>query len=129
MTDTFGNLVHFKLTGGNEHDSPHAKALLSSINAERVIADKAYDSNELLTTIDQMGAGAVIPSKANRKQQRTLDVETYKRRNRIERFFSLLTDEDLRLIAAQHFAEVGFETVDPGDGHHGHFQALTLRRD
>jgi SAM-dependent methyltransferase len=46
-----------------------------------------------------------------------------------KRFFSLLTDEDLRLIAAQHFAEVGFETVDPGDGHHGHFQALTLRRD
>ncbi len=100
MTDTFGNLVHFKLTGGNEHDSPHAKALLSSINAERVIADKAYDSNELLTTIDQVGAGAVIPSKANRKQQRTLDVETYKRRNRIERFFSLL--KQFRRIATRY---------------------------
>ncbi len=100
MTDTFGNLVHFKLTGGNEHDGPHAKALLNSIDAEKVIADKAYDSNELLATIDQMGADAVIPSKANRKQQRTLDAETYKRRNRIERFFCLL--KQFRRIATRY---------------------------
>lgn len=85
LTDTFGNLVHFKLTGGNEHDGPHAKSLLRSIGTEKVIADKAYDSNELLATIDEMGASAVIPSKANRKQQRTIDSETYKRRNRVER--------------------------------------------
>lgn len=100
MTDTFGNLVHFKLTGGNEHDGPHAKALLNSIDAKKVIADKAYDSNELLATIDQMGADAVIPSKANRKQQRTLDAETYKRRNRIERFFCLL--KQFRRIATRY---------------------------
>ena len=100
MTDTFGNLVHFKLTGGNEHDGPHAKALLRSIDADKVIADKAYDSNDLLATIDQMGADAVIPSKTNRKQQRTLDAETYKRRNRIERFFCLL--KQFRRIATRY---------------------------
>lgn len=101
MTDTFGNLVHFKLTGGNEHDGPHAKSLLRSIDAEKVIADKAYDSNELLATIDEMGASAIIPSKANRKQQRELDGEAYKRRNRVERFFCCLLKQ-FRRIATRY---------------------------
>lgn len=100
MTDTFGNLVQFKLTGGNEHDGPHAKSLLCSIDAEKVIADKAYDSNELLAIIDQMGASGVIPSKANRRQQREIDAETYKRRNRIERFFCRL--KQFRRIATRY---------------------------
>ena len=100
MTDTFGNLVHFKLTGGNEHDGPHAKSLLRSIDSEAVIADKAYDANDLLAIIDQMGASAVIPSKANRKQQRVIDAEVYKRRNRVERFFCLL--KQYRRIATRY---------------------------
>lgn len=65
-----------------------------------MIADKAYDSNELLATIDQMGANAVIPSKANRKQQRVIDAKAYKRRNRIERFFCLL--KQFRRIATRY---------------------------
>lgn len=50
--------------------------------------------------IDQMGADAVIPSKANRKQQRPLDAKTYKRRNRVERFFCLL--KQFRRIATRY---------------------------
>jgi putative transposase len=51
-----------------------------------VLADKAYDSNDLRQRIADMNAGAVIPSKRNRKVAiPPHDANVYKNRNRIER--------------------------------------------
>ena len=63
-----------------------------SANAKRhgYLADKGYDSQAILDHIETMGAIAVVPSKSNRKQQRTHDKELYRKRNRIERCFSRL---------------------------------------
>jgi transposase len=55
-----------------------------------VLADKGYDSHAILDHIEAMGAVAVVPSKSNRRQQRTHDKELYRKRNRIERRFSQL---------------------------------------
>jgi len=39
---------------------------LEGKEAEFVLADKAYDSNNILEKIEEMGATAVIPPKSNR---------------------------------------------------------------
>ena len=100
MTESNGRLVHFRLTGGQAHDNPQAVPLLEGIVAHYVLADKAYDSDELLFTILEMEAEQVIPSKSNRKVQRKLDAEIYKLRNRIERFFCKL--KHFRRIATRY---------------------------
>lgn len=55
-----------------------------------MLADKAYDSNDLRNQIAAMKAQAVIPSKRNRKVFIPHDVKIYKHRNRIERCFNRL---------------------------------------
>lgn len=48
------------------HESTQAKILLEGKQPENVIADKAYDSNEIRAFIKKIGAEAVIPSNASR---------------------------------------------------------------
>ena len=62
--------------------------------------DKAYDSDTVCAMIEAQGGRAVIPSKSNRKVQRQLDTEAYKRRNRIERFFCRI--KQFRRIATRY---------------------------
>jgi len=85
-----GNPVDFILTGGDVHDSICANDLLEGKTADYVLADKAYDSNQILEKIKSMGAIAVIPPKVNRVEQRNYDKHYYKDRNLIERFFCRL---------------------------------------
>lgn len=80
--------------------------LLHSIVAGHVLADKAYDSNEVLNAIELMGGIPVIPAKTNRKIHRDHDKEWYKlkewykQRNRIERFFCRI--KQFRRIATRY---------------------------
>jgi len=53
-----------------------------------VLADKGYDSDDLLKYVASLRAEAVIPAKKNRKVQRSLNRELYKDRNKVERFFN-----------------------------------------
>ncbi len=55
-----------------------------------MLADKGYDADHLCDRISEAGTQVVIPSKRNRKVQRSYDTELYKERNRIERFFNKL---------------------------------------
>lgn len=55
-----------------------------------MLADKAYDSNDLRGQIAGMHADAVIPSKRNRKLATPHDASIYKHRNQIERCFGRL---------------------------------------
>jgi transposase len=82
------------------HDSKCASDLLEGKSADFVIADKAYDNNDMLQEIEQMGAIAVIPPRANRKEQRGYDKHYYKDRNLIERFFCRL--KQFRGIATRY---------------------------
>lgn len=74
LVEGLGNLGGWKLTGGQAHDCTQACPLLEvadTTNTKSVTADKAYDTDEILTLIEnKIGAEAVIPSKANRREQR-----------------------------------------------------------
>ena len=64
--------------------------MLEGQQAEAVIADKGYDSTEIVTTIEALGAVAVIPPRQHWKQPRSYDHTLYKQRNLIERCFNRL---------------------------------------
>ena len=52
------------------------------------MADKGYDSDEILEFLAIRGAQACIPPKFNRIIQREYDKHLYKERNLVERFFN-----------------------------------------
>lgn len=64
------------------------------------MADKAYDSDNILAKIKDIGATAVIPPKSNRTVQREYDKDYYKERNLVERFFCRL--KQFRGIATRY---------------------------
>ena len=90
VCDTFGRPLRFVLTAGQRHDNLTAKALLDGFQAQAVLADRAYDNNELRQAIAEMGAQAVIPSTRSRKVPIPHDPVIYKERNRVERCFNKL---------------------------------------
>lgn len=67
-----GNPTGFHLTPGQAHDLEGADVLLPDIEADVVIADKAYDAQErVIAPLENAGKGIVISSKSNRKQPRS----------------------------------------------------------
>jgi transposase len=90
LADALGRPLRFILTGGQVHDILAAPALLDGVKGDAVIADKAYDSNDLRHTIAQAGMIAVIPSTRSRKAPIAHDRDLYRLRNRIERCFNKL---------------------------------------
>jgi transposase len=100
LSDAGGRPLRFILTGGKAHDVTTAADLLDGQTAGGVIADKAYDTNELREMIKDAEIEAVIPSKRNKKIQIPHDIQAYKLRNRIERFFNRL--KQFRRIATRY---------------------------
>jgi len=90
VCDTLGRPLRFILTAGQRHDNLAAKALLDGFKTEAVLADKAYDNNDLRQFIADSEAKAVIPSTRSRKVPIPHDADAYKDRNRIERCFNKL---------------------------------------
>jgi putative transposase len=90
LGDTLGRPLRFLITPGQPNDITAAPDLLEGQEADAVLADKAYDSNDLRQRIADMKAEAVIPSKRNRKIAIPHDAEVYRHRNRIERCFNRL---------------------------------------
>jgi transposase len=88
IVDGLGYPLRFILTGGQRHDSTQAKNLIDGYDFERLIADKAYDSDEILQLIADKEAEAVIPPTANRQEQRAYDAHWYKERHLVECFIN-----------------------------------------
>jgi len=65
-----------------------------------VIADKGYDSSELVGSIETGGARAVIPPRSNRKEPRDYDEHLYKERNLVERFLNKV--KNCRRVATRY---------------------------
>jgi len=100
LVDGLGNPVRFILTGGNRHDLTEAPNLLKDLQVGAVIADKAFDSGDLLKLIAVMQAQAIIPPRATTRQPRPFDPHRYKARNVIERFFARI--KQFRRIATRY---------------------------
>ena len=90
VCDGLGRPLRFMLTAGQRHDNLTAKALLAGFQAKAVLADRAYDNNDLRQAITDMGAEIDIPSTRSRKHPIPYDQATYKLRNRVERCFNKL---------------------------------------
>ena len=92
LVDGHGIVRRFLLSPGQRHDAPFALELLQGIELQKVfvLGDRGYDSQVIVSYIEENGGTVVIPSQKNRLVQRAYDAELYKLRNVIERFFSRL---------------------------------------
>lgn len=85
--DAHGMPVRVIVTEGTTHDSKEATGLIEGIKAGYLLADKAYDSDELILQAKNQGMEAVIPPRRNRKIQRDFDKHLYKLRHLVENAF------------------------------------------
>jgi len=88
------------LTGGEVADVTQGASLVENIDTSAVVADKGYDCDKLINTIQEAGAQAIIPPRRNRTLQRSVDWHRYKARNLVERFFNRL--KQFRRIATRY---------------------------
>ncbi|MBK5960174.1 hypothetical protein CCR97_18470 [Rhodoplanes elegans] len=101
LTDHCGRPLVLLLSPGNINDIAFAPTLIARVAPiTGLIADKAYDANNLRRLLAEGGAKAVIPSTTSRKQPIPYDRIAYRRRNRIERMFSRL--KDFRRVATRY---------------------------
>ena len=101
LVDALGNPIGFFLTGGQAHDLEGADHLLPSMEADMLIADKAFDADaRVLAPLAAAGKTAVIPPKANRKLPRDFDRDAYRERHLIENFFAKI--KQFRAIATRY---------------------------
>ena len=99
--DALGNPTDFHLSGGEAHDLVGADYLLPGIEADTLIADKAFDAQErVIDPLIAAGKTVVIPPKANRKISRDYDRDLFKARHLIENFFAKL--KQFRAIATRY---------------------------
>ncbi|MCU0692569.1 MAG: transposase [Polyangiaceae bacterium] len=66
VIDALGLPLFFEVTAGQKHDCQSAASLIEAAKPECLLADKAYDSNAIRQQLQEGGAVALIPPKANR---------------------------------------------------------------
>ncbi len=107
VADSFG----LPLAVYTESASPHEVRLVERTVCERftdgrpekMIGDKAYDSDPLDKQLKKLGIDLIAPHKANRKKAQTQDgrkLRRYKRRWKIERLFAWL--QNFRRIVVRY---------------------------
>ena len=92
LTDALGNLVRFVLLPGQRFDTAGVAPLIYGIEFGALIADKAFDSNDIIADLDERGAKVVISQHPRRAIPRQIDTEMYKWRHLIENFFCKLKE-------------------------------------
>jgi transposase len=98
LVDALGNPIDFVLTGGDAHDLVGADHLLPAMEADTLIADKAFDADaRVLEPLAVVGKTTVIPPRSNRSLPRDYDRELYAARHLIENFFAKI--KQFRAIA------------------------------
>jgi len=92
LTDALGNLVRFHLLPGHRYDTVGVDPLITGVEFGALIADKAFDSNNIIADLDARGAKIVISQHPRRTKRLPLDAEMYKWRHLIENFFCKLKE-------------------------------------
>ncbi|PFQ32134.1 IS5/IS1182 family transposase, partial [Bacillus cereus] len=77
VVDANGNPLKFMITGGEVSDFTEAVDLITGVKAEHLIADKGYDSDEIVRFAKKQGMNPVIPPRKNRNEQREYDKHLY----------------------------------------------------
>jgi len=92
--------VRFALTAGHRGDAPQAVPLIEGLPAQAVLADTAYDSDQIRAAIADKGAVAVIPNNPSRALKHPLDEHLYAQRHLVECCFSRL--KQFRRVATRY---------------------------
>jgi transposase len=91
VTASDHSVVALSLSGGECHDSPEGEKLVNQINRlpEQVhmLMDRAYEGDSMRKLVQDKGFNPIVPPKKNRKEPWEYDIERYKQRNEIERYF------------------------------------------
>jgi transposase len=92
LTDALGNLVRFVLLPGQRFDTVGVRPLSDGIAFGALIADKAFDSNDLVAELNERGAKVVISQHPRRTKPLDVDRDMYHWRHLIENFFAKLKE-------------------------------------
>jgi transposase len=76
-----------RITAGNVADCAVAEELIDGLTADALLADRGYDTNDIVAAAEKSGMQVVIPPKKNRQQQREYDTYLYKLRHLVENAF------------------------------------------
>ena len=79
--------VRILVTEGTRADCTEACTLIQGIDAQTLLADRGYDTNEIVEYAREAGMEVVIPPKRNRKEARTYDEYIYNLRHLVENAF------------------------------------------
>ena len=85
-------IVAFSITSGEAADGPQGRLLMKSLTPEliegsNILMDRAYEGDDTRKTAVDLGMTPCVPPKSNRREPWDYDVELYKQRNEVERFF------------------------------------------
>jgi transposase len=101
MVDANGMPISLKLSAGQAYDGHSAYAMLDTLKADNVLlADRAYDADNLRAAIAAKGAWANIAPMPQRRRKPVFDKFLYRYRNLVERFFSKL--KHFRAVATRY---------------------------
>ncbi len=92
--------MELSLTPGQASDLGQAEPLIEGADLKALLADKAYDADRLIETLNRRRITAVIPPTASRAIKRACDYALYCERNLVERFFNKL--KQYRAIATRY---------------------------
>ena len=98
--DALGNPIRLVLTQGQASEYTVAKALICGLEAEYILTDKGYNSDDFIQAIHDNGALAAVPPCSHRKKKRDYDRNHYKERNLVKRFFQKI--KKYRRIATRY---------------------------
>ena len=99
--DALGNPTVFHLTPGQAHDLTGADVLVHALEADTIIAAKAYDADaRVINPLRKLGKNMVIPPKSTHTTKRYYDQALHKARHLIENFFAKL--KQFRAIATRY---------------------------
>jgi transposase len=100
LVDALGNLARFVLLPGERHDSIGVEPLITGLDFQALLGDKAFDTNWLRAELEARGALAVIPPRSNRATPIACDFDIYRWRHLVENFFCNL--KQFRRIATRY---------------------------
>lgn len=101
VVDAQGLPVRLLLTPGQASDKTTFPALISGLRLARdVVANRGFFARTIIEFIEAQGARAHIPSQSNVRIRRVVNLDIYRQRNLVERFFNKL--KHFRRIATRY---------------------------
>jgi transposase len=117
VADRTGLPIAISVSSASPHEvtlvEPTLETMFTTELPERLIGDKAYDSDPLDEKLAEYGVELIAPHRANRKKAKTQDgrkLRRYRRRWKVERLFAWLQNYRRILVRFDRFVEnyIGF---------------------